>query len=178
MSNTFRDNEGRQWAIKINVATIKRVRDKLKINLLELMLPNNTLEVRLADPCLLVDILYLLCKEQAEAIGISDTDFGIAQTMDGIEQAWIGVLEGLVLFSPSGLRPAHQKVLEKAKQFQAMAEAKIKAMVETLEFDQMLDQGINRILNRQEKLPINSTGDVSNSPEPLELNQDTIPLPP
>lgn len=174
----FQDKNGRSWEPEINVVTIGRVRDKLKINLLELMLPNNTLESRLADPCLLVDILYLLCKEQAEAIGISDTDFGIAQTMDGIEQAWLGVLEGLVLFSPSGLRPAHQKVLAKAKQFQAMAEAKIKAMVETPEFDQMLDQGINRILSRQEKLPINSTGDVSNSPALSASNQDTTPLPP
>jgi hypothetical protein len=174
----FQDKNGRSWEPEINVVTIGRVRDKLKINLLELMLPNNTLEARLADPCLLVDILYLLCKEQAEAIGISDTDFGIAQTMDGIEQAWLGVLEGLVLFSPSGLRPAHQKVLEKAKKFQAMAEAKIKTMVETPEFDLMLDQGINRILNRQEKSPINSTGDALNSPALSASNQDAIPLPP
>jgi hypothetical protein len=49
----FADNAGRQWEPEINVVTIGRVRDRLKINLLELVLPNSTLPERLSDPCLL-----------------------------------------------------------------------------------------------------------------------------
>jgi hypothetical protein len=173
----FTDNAGRSWEPEVNVVTIGRVRDRLGINLLELLLPNNTLAERLNDPCLLVDVLYLLCKDQADAQGVSDTDFGKSQNMDGIEDAWSAVLEGLVLFSPRGLRPAHQKVLEKARKYQAAAESQIKTLVAGPEFDAMLEREIARRLSPPTTLPSESTGDAGNSPESLASNPDAIPSP-
>jgi hypothetical protein len=153
------------------VVTIGRVRSALKINLLEMLLPDNTLAERMTDPCLLVDVLYLLCKDQADSRDIDDTAFGKAMTPDGIEDAWTAVLEGIVLFSPRGLRPAHQKVLEKAKKYQAAAAERIKTLVAGPEFETMLDREIEKRLNPPEKLPTESTGDVSSSPDSLALIQ-------
>lgn len=173
----FTDNAGRSWEPEVNVITIGRVRDRLGINLLELLLPNSTLAERLNDPCLLVDVLYLLCLEKAEARNVSDIEFGKAQGMDGIEDGWNAVLEGLVLFSPRGLRPAHQKVLEKARKYQAAAEGQIKVLVEKPEFDAMLEREIARRLNPPTTLPSKSTGDAGHLPESLESSPAVTPSP-
>lgn len=173
----FLDAENRSWEPEVNVVTIGRVRSALKINLLELLLPESTLGERLTDPCLLVDILYLLCRDQAEKMGIDDVAFGRAMTPDGIEDAWSSVLEGVVLFSPRGLRPAHQKVLAKAKQYQAAAAAKIKTLVAGTEFDAMLDRELERRLNPPEKSPTESTGDASSLPASSESSRAETPSP-
>jgi hypothetical protein len=178
----FADNVGRQWEPEINVVTIGRVRDRLKINLLELVLPNSTLPERLGDPCLMVDVLYLLCKDQADKLEVDDLAFGKAMTPDGIEDAWTGVLEGIVSFSPRGLRPAYQKVLTKAKAFEAAQTARIKTLVEQPEFDAMLDRAmespLNRNQNRPATLPSESSGDAGSSPALSASNQAETPSPP
>ena len=168
---TFVDAEDRSWEPEVNVVTIGRVRTALKINLLELLLPENTLAERLVDPCLLVDVLYLLCKDQADQREIDDIAFGKAMTPDGIEDGWAAALEGIVLFSPRGSRPAHQKVLEKAKQYQAKAAKQVKALVAGPEFDAMLDRELEKRLNPPTSSPSESTGDASNSPASLESIQ-------
>ena len=164
----FVDAENRSWQPEVNVVTIGRVRTVLKINLLELLLPENTLAARLEDPCLLVDILYLLCKDEADKRDIDDIAFGKAMTPDGIEDGWSAVLELLVGFSPRGLRPAHRKVLEKARQYQAKAAEQVKALTEGPEFNAMLDRELAKQLNPPTSSPSESTGDVSSSPESSE----------
>jgi len=120
-------------------------------------------------------VLYLLCKDQAEARGVSDVEFGKAQTMDGIEDGWSAVLEGLVLFSPRGLRPAHRKVLEAANRYQAKAAAQVKAMVEGPEFETALEGAMDRLLSLPTILPSESTGDVSNLPASSESSPAATP---
>ena len=74
---TFADNAGRTWAIAVNVTAIKRVKDLLQVNLLEIADQKGKLLERLIDdPCLLCDILYSLVKPEADAKGISDEEFG------------------------------------------------------------------------------------------------------
>ena len=173
----FLDAENRYWEPEVDVVTIGRVRKALGINLLELLLPDSTLAERLTDPCLLVDILYLLCEEQADKSGVSDTAFGKAMTPDGIEDGWAAVLEGIVLFSPRGLRPAHQRVLEKAKKYQEAAAEKVKMLVAGPEFEAMLDRELEKRLNPPEKLPTESIGDVSSLPESSESSPAETPSP-
>lgn len=173
----FADSEGRMWEPAVNVVTIGRVRSALNINLLELLVPDNTLAERLTDPCLLVDVLYLLCEEQANRLNIDDKSFGKSMTADGIEDGWTAALEGIVLFSPRGLRPAHQRILEKAKKYQTAAAEKIKMLVAGTEFDAMLDRELEKRLNPPALLPTESTGDVSSLPESLESNPAETRLP-
>ena len=171
----FTDSKDRSWTPEVNVVTIGRVRSAIKINLLELLLPDNALTERLTDPCLLVDIIYLLCKDEADRLEIDDVAFGKSMTPDGIEDAWAAALEGIVLFSPRGLRPAHQKILEKAKAYQAAAAAKIKTLIAEPEFETMLDREIEKRLSPPESSPTESTGDVLSLPESLESNPAATP---
>ena len=97
---TFTDNAGRTWTVVVNVDAIKRVRGLLSVDLLSIV--EGTLIDRLIrDPVLLCDIVYAVCKPEADARGISDEEFGRSMAGDAIEHATTALLEELVDFFPS-----------------------------------------------------------------------------
>jgi len=110
---TFKDNAGRSWTVTLNVWTVKKVRDLLQVDLLDLggapstspgsgETPGNGLLYRLiADPVLLVDVLYVVCQEQADEAGVTDEQFGRAMSGDAIDGATKAFLEELADFTPS-----------------------------------------------------------------------------
>ena len=97
---TFKDTEGRSWAVRIDVDAIRRVRTALKVNLVGNDL-GQVLEQVLGDPVLLCDVLYCLLKPEADKLGVSDVDFGRALAGDVLEQAAIAFLEELADFTPN-----------------------------------------------------------------------------
>jgi len=146
--HVFTDATGRNWTITINVAALKKVKALVGVNLLEL-LDNNLegLSELLSDVVKLVDILYVLCKDQADALGVSDEDFGRALGGDSLEQAVDAFLEELVDFFPNRrAREALRKMLSKGKTITE------KAMQQALEKIEQID-----IENEVKKL-LNSSG--------------------
>ncbi|MBK8915045.1 MAG: hypothetical protein IPM64_10685 [Phycisphaerales bacterium] len=119
---TFNDNAGRTWTIAIHVDAIKRVRGLLNVDLLEIV-EGRLVERLYRDPILLCDVVYAVCKPEADALGVSDEEFGRAMAGDAIERATTALLEELVGFSPSPRDRANlqrvltttQAVLEKAR---------------------------------------------------------------
>ena len=117
---TFKDNAGRTWQIAMNVTAAQRVRSMLDVDLLQLggeaEKPEDHLFTRLhSDPCFLVDVLYVVCKPEADAAGVTDEQFGEAMAGDAIDQATKALLEEIVDFSPSPRdRARARRVLEKA----------------------------------------------------------------
>jgi len=89
----------------LNVYAVKKVRDSLGVDLLDLGgadQPGNGLLYRLiADPVLLVDVLYVVCKDQADQAGVTDVQFGQAMAGDVIDAATKALLEELADFTPS-----------------------------------------------------------------------------
>jgi len=103
---SFKDNADRTWTITLNVFAVKKVRDLLNVDLLDLggdqAEPGNGLLYRLiADPVLLVDVLYVICKDQADGANVSDEQFGRAMAGDVIDAATRAFLEELADFTPS-----------------------------------------------------------------------------
>ena len=63
----FNDTKGDGWQVEINTTVIKRVKTLLDINLLSLADDNFALLDRLStDLILLVDVLYVVCCDQAK----------------------------------------------------------------------------------------------------------------
>ncbi|MBI1374491.1 MAG: hypothetical protein GC159_17375 [Phycisphaera sp.] len=91
---TFKDNEGRDWQIDITVDAIKRVKGLLDVNLAEINAPGSAegggvpLMTRIeTDIMLLCDVIYALCKPQADSHNVSDEQFGAALGGDAIAAA-------------------------------------------------------------------------------------------
>jgi hypothetical protein len=114
---TFQDNAGRTWTVAINVDAVKRVRDLLQEDLLDV---ENVLKRLMVDPILLCDVIYCVCKPQADAEKVSDADFARAMAGDAIAHAKTALVEDVVNFSPD---PRDRENLGLAvEKFNAMAD--------------------------------------------------------
>jgi hypothetical protein len=121
---TFTDSQGRTWTVVVNVSAVKRVRDLLDVDLLDVA--GGDLLARLADDlCLLVDVVYALCKPEADAKGVSDEDFGKGMVGGVLDKAASALMQELLDFFPSAQRARALGKLVKAIQAQdaAMKEA-------------------------------------------------------
>jgi hypothetical protein len=97
----FQDTTGRTWAVVINVAAVKRVRGLLNLDLYSLVDDGfKPLAALVADPVRLADVLYCLCRDEAEARHVSDEDFGRALAGDALLHAADALVEELVDFFP------------------------------------------------------------------------------
>jgi len=136
----IRRNAGRTWTVAINVDAIKRVRALLDINLLE-MVEGQLIEKLIRDPVLLCDVVYAICKPEADAQGITDEQFGRAMAGDAIEHATKALLEDLVLFSPSPRDRANlQRVLQTTWRMMDKARDLIEAKLESGEMEKTVEQ--------------------------------------
>ena len=114
----FTDNQDGVWRIVINVGVVKRVRDTLGVDLMDLLARGEGEEERLLvrlmiDPVLLCDVIYCVCREQADERGASDEDFGRAMAGDAIDAATQALLEEIVAFFPNARdRTRAQTVLQ------------------------------------------------------------------
>jgi hypothetical protein len=99
----FTDASGRSWEVTVNVNAIKRVRDLLAVDLLDVA--NSDLLTRLADDaCLLVNVLFVLCKPAADALKVTDEDFGRAMVGGALDAASAALMQDLLDFFPRAQR--------------------------------------------------------------------------
>ncbi|MGD9128691.1 MAG: hypothetical protein PVH19_15045 [Planctomycetia bacterium] len=141
---TFKDNADRSWTITINVAAIKRVRSLLDVNLMEAV-EGDLLERLATDPILLCDVVYVLCKPEADNQGVTDEQFGQAMAGDAIEHATTALLEELVDFFPLAKRRVLQKALTKLKTVEEKAAKFAEAALNDPKFDEQIDAALSDI---------------------------------
>jgi len=117
----FKDNAGRTWEVEVTTAAVKRVRGLVDVDLVAGTLSGDLLDRLADDPVLLCDLIYAVCKPQADREGVSDEDFGRAMAGDAIERATAALLEELVGFFPSPKRRILRKALDKLETLQGVA---------------------------------------------------------
>ncbi len=120
----FRDSDGRSWEVVLNVAQMKRVRAALGVDLANVIALGKDGAVRVDlldrianDPCLLVDILWVLVEGQAKERGVTDEGFGSALAGDSIDAATRALLDELVEFFPGAKRLFLAKAVELSRKF-------------------------------------------------------------
>ncbi|MCE5327900.1 MAG: hypothetical protein LLG01_15950 [Planctomycetaceae bacterium] len=138
---TFTDNSGRAWTVTINVDAVKRVKTLLAINLLD-AIEGKLLERLAGDPVLLCDVLYALCKPQADAQSISDEDFGRSMAGDVIDTAATALLEELCDFFPKGRRQLLQKALAKLRTLEETVLTAASRRLDSPDLDRQLQEAI------------------------------------
>jgi hypothetical protein len=136
---TFKDINGRDWLIAVNVTAIKRVRDLANFDLLSVAEDKNSVLRLSSDPILLVDVLYALVKPQADGVQISDVNFGEALgSGDVIEAAAAALLEDLADFFPAHRRGPLKAALAKVRKIQSKAAQLQIERIESPELEQQV----------------------------------------
>jgi hypothetical protein len=135
--HTFADNLGRTWYVAINVATIRRVRAALDVDLYQLVDDGmQELGKLVSDPVRMADVLYVLCKEDADGKNITDEDFGRALGGDAITAAAEALVEELVDFFPEERsRAALRRVIEAGRQVRTKLLEHAETMLDELNVD-------------------------------------------
>lgn len=149
---SFTDNAGRTWTLVVNVGAIKRVRSLCGVNILDIIKLDDDnkpdaglLEQLSGDPVLLVDVLYAVCKEEADKMSVSDEDFGRAMSGDSIDSATRALLQEIVDFFPEAKRRVFQKVLAATWRFEEAANKKLQALIADGKIDELLDLKLNEL---------------------------------
>jgi hypothetical protein len=134
----FKDTAGRQWEVAINVATIRRVREFLKFDLLGVFDDGmKPLAELLADACRFVDVLFVLVKPQADAAKVSDESFGAAMGGDSLQAANEAFLEELADFFPSQRADTIRRLLAETKKVATILETRANKQLDALDADQI-----------------------------------------
>ena len=154
---TFQDNAGRTWTVSVNVDAVKRVRSLLEVNLLEAV-EGKLIERLRDDPILLCDVLYVVCKPEADAAGVTDEQFGQGMAGDAIDHATAALLEELVGFFRKGRRELLAKALARLSEVETKAIAVASQRLDAPE----IEQQILAALNEPASLPP-ASGDSSGS---------------
>lgn len=122
---TFKDLKGREWKISLNVKAMKDIRSTLAIDLINVISLDKKGEVKVDlidqivnDPCLLVDVLWVLVEDEAKKNNISDIEFGSTLAGDAIEKATSAFLDELVDFFPGAKRLFLKKAVELSRKYQ------------------------------------------------------------
>jgi hypothetical protein len=133
--HSFRDNAGRTWTVVINVAAVKRVRGLVNIDLYKLIDDGfKPLGALVSDPVQLADVLYCLCKDEADAKSVSDEDFGRALAGDAITLAADAFVEELIDFFPDArARASLTKVLAAGRKVRDRLLDHAETVIETLD---------------------------------------------
>lgn len=146
---SFKDNEGRSWEIALNVYEMKRIRALLGIDLVNVITLDKDGGVRVDlidrianDPCLLVDILWVLVEDQAKEEGVTDVDFGCSLAGKAIEEATHAFLDELVDFFPGAKRLFLQKAVKVARKYTGEMESVLREALEDPELDRRIEESM------------------------------------
>lgn len=143
---TFTDCMGRTWTVTINVGTIKRVKTMLGINLLE-AITDDLAEKLKNDVCMLVDVLYVICKNEADAKNITDENFGEAMAGDALENATNAFLDELIDFFPAEKKMILRKAINKVNQAEKKALEMGNKYIEDMQIDKQIETKLLNIFN-------------------------------
>jgi hypothetical protein len=159
---TFKDSTGREWTIAINVGSIKRVKELISVDLTELLAGAPALIDRLgSDLILIVDVIYALCKPQADDRKIDDVAF--ASVIDGAagKAAYMAFREDLADFFSQWGRDEQAAVIRRQAEFLDTGIKAVTAEIEALDPAKIINEQIQKA--KQERSGEQSTSSPASS---------------
>lgn len=137
---SFMDSAGRTWTLALSIDAAKRVKALLGVDLLKPADGDPPLLTRLGSDVMLVcDVIFAIVKPQADALGVSDEQFGAALGGDAILAAQGAFAEELVDFFRQLRRTdlARMTAMQQAVIVKAVAAAERR--IDALDVDAMIE---------------------------------------
>lgn len=116
---SFTDKNGTEWTIALDAPLVKRVRDVCGVMLTDLR--SDPFLKLSSDVILLVDVLWLLCEDQAKEQSITSEQFGKSITDEQIDSAAGALVVAVANFCPTSRRSLLRSLLASNEQMQTDA---------------------------------------------------------
>jgi hypothetical protein len=139
----FVDSLGRNWVVSVNVATIKQVRALVDVDLLKCV-EGDLLRELAADPVRMVDVVYAICKNEADARQITDEDFGRAMAGDAIEHAWDALIDEVANFFPTARRQMLRRVAGKLRDLDKATMTALEKRIDNLDINKLIESTLEQ----------------------------------
>ncbi|MEO1617639.1 MAG: hypothetical protein AAFV88_17445 [Planctomycetota bacterium] len=162
----FIDRRGRVWIVDIDNTTLRRVKALTDVRLLD-AIDGDLVTGLSSDPLLLGDVLFAICKPQADQQDVDDEAFAEGLAGDSIDEACKALVDALVAYFPESRR----RLLRKAADKQKMIEMRgLEAIEKRLDDPNLVDRIVDD-LERKLAVPTSSVSTFG-SPESSESIQD------
>ena len=164
------DAENRTWSTAISVNAIRRVKELVGVNLLEVF--DGEMLARLADdPVLLVNTLYAVCKPQADERDVSDEAFGELLVGDTIELAAAALVRGIADFFPKDRRAVLDRLWAATRRTRTEAIQMATDKLDSPLVEQAISGAIRKASDEIDQRLRNFGDSSGNSPESLASSQ-------
>jgi hypothetical protein len=102
------------------------------------------------DPVLLGDIIYSLCKPEADKAGMTDEQFGeLLANGDIIANATEAMLKALADFSRSPVRKMLNRAIETSKKLEAENDRKLEEAMNQPDFNEKMEEAMQTVYGQQ-----------------------------
>ena len=100
----------------------------------------------LEDPVRSVELVWCLCRRQAEERKVSEQSFWESLDQDMLDAAGLAIMEGLANFSGAAIRPAMAKVAEKTTKLRELLARAVNQAVASGELDRVIDAEMEKLM--------------------------------
>lgn len=139
---SFTDTEGRAWEVRVTTWTVERCRNLLDVDLCDVA----SLAPRLMDdPVLLAKVIYVACKPQADAAGVTDEQFTNALYGDVIDDATNAMIEAIIDFFQKSRRDLMRQAWQKCREKQEKGEKMVAELLNSPVVDEMIETHLKKL---------------------------------
>lgn len=129
----FKDRHGREWTFELTTWDLRALKleageDLGKLTAGDFSLVNELL----SDSSRVLNVLYTLCKEQREKLGVTDEQFGRSLVGDSYWDAVDALKQAIVDFFRSGHKEIVAKLWEKERQVRELMLVEVERQIESL----------------------------------------------
>ena len=167
----FTDTRGHTWPLAFDYSLARRIKKEAGLDFVNAH-DGKAIEAIYRSDEKLVQVLWLLCQEQAAREQIDEEDFGRGLAGDALGSAIDALQEALVLFSRPANRPVLTQILAKAREAQAAEQELVIAKLTSEKVTELMrakarqvSQEIDRQLDALIRTPGRSPTSGPRSPE-------------
>lgn len=170
----FKDLNGREWIVRFTPRIITDIQQEIGVNPVSITDP---IFPKLADNlAMLVNCLWIVCRKQAQSMGVTDEQFGEALCGDPLDHASKAFVDGLLDFFPLSIREGLRAV---SRQDEETRGAAMQMIEETLKDPKQAAAIMERKKSQMRRLMgiLMPSNGATDSPASSDANQTTEPLP-
>lgn len=141
----FKDNNGKEWHVKVNPVSLSRVEDRLGVDFATDPEDDGGPIIRIATDCMFCfRVLWVLCESQANERSVSSEDFGDALVGDALGNAQRALCEAVSDFYPSAeRRMAVAKVFDFIHQAESRIVKQAADKIDAMNVDDIVSEVVN-----------------------------------
>lgn len=163
--SAFKDNADKEWTLVLDAPTIRAVRNECGgLDLVDLS--GEACEKLAADPCLLVEVLWVLCRDKSG--GIDAAAFGRRLVGDAIERATTALLEAIADFFPKRRRELARALASKNREIRDLGLERALAKLNDPALAKRLTAALEAKMDGQIEAVLTQLNSATNSPATSE----------